>query len=78
MAVCEQLRSRFDGNRRNLIASHSNYANIKKAHTLGSCQGKSGYLILDLYHRLWPDTLGMYPDDLGQHGHASQRNLPLH
>jgi len=23
----------------------------------GSCQGKRGYLILDLYQRLWPDTL---------------------
>jgi len=35
MAVQEELRPHFGGNRRNLVASHSNRANIKKAHSLG-------------------------------------------
>jgi hypothetical protein len=34
MAVWEQLRAHFGNNRRNLVASHSTCANIKKAHTL--------------------------------------------
>jgi len=34
MAVLEQFRAHFGSDRRNLVASHSNCANIKKAHTL--------------------------------------------
>ena len=34
VAVWELLRSHFDSSRRKMVESHSNYANLKKAHTL--------------------------------------------
>ena len=36
MAAWEQLRAHFGSDQRNLVASHSNCANIKKAHSLSS------------------------------------------
>ena len=34
MAAWERIRAHFGSNRRNLVASHSTCAHIKKAHTL--------------------------------------------
>jgi hypothetical protein len=40
-----------------LLSLYSSGRELFKDTLPGSCQGKHGYLILDLYYRLWPDTL---------------------
>jgi hypothetical protein len=57
MAVLEQFRAHFGSDRRNLVASHSNCANIKKAHTL-----LLYYPLLLVHFQMckiseWPETL---------------------
>jgi hypothetical protein len=57
MAVWERLRTHFGSNRRNLVKSHSNCANIKKAHSL-----LLYYPLLLVHFQMckiseWPETL---------------------